>query len=303
MPNNGNDWNRNREGSIQNWNDNDRNRRNRENDYEGDEYNRRERNFGGQMGYGSGYNAGRDRDDDYGENRGRYSGDMNRGGYSGEGRDWNRGDDWNRSSEFGRGSDWNRSSDWNRGNDWNRNRGYSGSGSRDYDDRYGSERNRGNDRSWWSKTKDEVSSWFGDDDAERRRRMDERGEYRGKGPKGYTRSDDRIKEDVNDRLSDDPMVDASDIDVSVNNAEVTLTGTVSDRSQKRRAEDIAESISGVKNVENRIKVGTSSNMGSSTSNMGSSSGTTGSGSTNMGSSATTGSSTSGTSRSTGTNSR
>jgi osmotically-inducible protein OsmY len=87
------------------------------------------------------------------------------------------------------------------------------------------------------------------------RRMDERrGDYRGKGPKGYTRSDERIKEDVNDRLSDDSSLDASDIEVSVQNCEVTLSGTVNTRWEKRRAEDCAESVSGVKNVENRIKV-------------------------------------------------
>jgi osmotically-inducible protein OsmY len=107
------------------------------------------------------------------------------------------------------------------------------------------------ERSWWDRTKDEVSSWFGDDDAERRRQRDS---YRGKGPKNYSRSDDRIKEDVNDRLSDDPWIDASEIDVTVNSGEVTLTGTVSERSEKRRAEDIAEAISGVKNVENRLRV-------------------------------------------------
>jgi len=105
-----------------------------------------------------------------------------------------------------------------------------------------------------------VSSWFGDEDAERRREWDKQhsGQYRGIGPKGYSRSDERIKEDVNDRLSDDVFVDASEIEVTVNQGEVTLMGTVNERSQKRRAEDIAEQVSGVKNVENRIRVTSSS---------------------------------------------
>lgn len=112
------------------------------------------------------------------------------------------------------------------------------------------------ERSWWDRTTDEVSSWFGDEDAERRRNRDRemQGSYRGKGPKNYSRSDERIKEDINDKLSDDPFVDASDIDVSVNNGEVTLTGTVNHRNTKRRAEDIADGISGVRNVENRLRV-------------------------------------------------
>lgn len=75
----------------------------------------------------------------------------------------------------------------------------------------------------------------------------------GKGPKGYVRSDERIREDVCDRLSDDDEVDASDITVTVKNAEVILEGTVSDRQSKHRAEDIAESISGVKEVTNHLR--------------------------------------------------
>ncbi len=75
----------------------------------------------------------------------------------------------------------------------------------------------------------------------------------GRGPKGYVRSDDRIREDVCDRLSEDDEVDARDITVAVKNAEVTLDGTVTDRRSKHRAEDIVESISGVKEVINHLR--------------------------------------------------
>ena len=80
-----------------------------------------------------------------------------------------------------------------------------------------------------------------------------RGGFAGKGPRGYTRSDDRIREDVCDRLSADDEVDASDITVTVAKAEVTLEGTVHDRHAKRRAEDIAESVTGVTDVHNRLR--------------------------------------------------
>jgi len=132
--------------------------------------------------------------------------------------------------------------------------GYSGNEGRNYG--YGDMRRGREDRDWWDRTKDEVKSWTGDDDAERRREMDKRmaGMHRGKGPRGYSRSDDRIKEDVCERLSDDSYVDASDIDIRVDGSEVVLSGTVNSREEKRRAEDIAESISGVRNVENRLKV-------------------------------------------------
>lgn len=123
---------------------------------------------------------------------------------------------------------------------------------RNTEDRY---RNITGNRDWWDRTTDEVASWFGDDDAQRRRERDRAmGPHRGKGPKGYTRSDERIKDDVNDRLSDDSFIDASDIDVTVEHCEVVLSGTVDSKEEKRRAEDIAERISGVKNVENRLKV-------------------------------------------------
>jgi hypothetical protein len=78
--------------------------------------------------------------------------------------------------------------------------------------------------------------------------------FRGKGPRSYKRSDHRILDDVNDRLFLDPYIDASDVEVDVDNGDVILKGTVEDQSSKRRAEDIAETVPGVKNVENRLRV-------------------------------------------------
>ncbi len=80
------------------------------------------------------------------------------------------------------------------------------------------------------------------------------GRYRGRGPRGYRRSDERIREDVNDRLTDDPWVDATDIEVGVAGGEVTLAGLVEDRATRRRAEDIAESVSGVTLVQNNLRM-------------------------------------------------
>jgi osmotically-inducible protein OsmY len=120
--------------------------------------------------------------------------------------------------------------------------------------RAGSYRSDDHSRNWWDKTKDEVSGWFGDENAQQRRDRDQQGEHRGKGPKGYTRTDERIKEDVHERLTEDASVDASEIEVDVKNGEVFLKGTVNSRQEKRRAEDVIENISGVKNVENHIKV-------------------------------------------------
>lgn len=136
--------------------------------------------------------------------------------------------------------------------------GYYGSDSPQSERGYMSDRGgQGDDRGWLDRASDEVSSWFGDEEAARRRRMDAReggGEHRGRGPRNYTRSDDRIREDINDELTDSWTLDASEIEVEVSNGDVVLTGIVNSRYEKRQAEDLAEDVSGVKNVENRIRV-------------------------------------------------
>ncbi len=93
----------------------------------------------------------------------------------------------------------------------------------------------------------------------------QQGSHRGKGPKGYKRTDERIKEQVNEILTDDEYLDASEIEVEVKDGEVTLSGSVSNRDDKRRAEDLIESVSGINNIENRIRVGNQSTSNKNTS--------------------------------------
>lgn len=95
--------------------------------------------------------------------------------------------------------------------------------------------------------------------------------FRGRGPKGYTRSDERIREEVNDRLTEDHSIDAGDIECTVQSGEVTLTGTVPDREMKRSVEDLVESLSGVKNVQNNLRVKKESSTSTSDRNESSSS--------------------------------
>lgn len=77
---------------------------------------------------------------------------------------------------------------------------------------------------------------------------------RGKGPKNFTRSDERILEDVCHAL-EDCDVDASHIEVRVTNGEVTLEGHVADRRDKREAEDVCADTRGVKQVHNLLRIG------------------------------------------------
>jgi len=80
------------------------------------------------------------------------------------------------------------------------------------------------------------------------------GEQAGKGTNNAARPDGRVLEDVNDALTYRGDLDATDIDVAVHAGEVTLTGTVTDRRSKRVAEEVCESVSGVRDVHNRLTI-------------------------------------------------
>ncbi|GAB6195146.1 BON domain-containing protein [Lysobacter xanthus] len=75
-----------------------------------------------------------------------------------------------------------------------------------------------------------------------------------RGPKNATRSDSLITEELNERFTDDDLLDASEILLRSEDGRVLLTGNVPERWMKHRAEDIAESVRGVVDVENRIRV-------------------------------------------------
>jgi osmotically-inducible protein OsmY len=72
------------------------------------------------------------------------------------------------------------------------------------------------------------------------------------GRRGWRRSDARIREDVCQWMSDEPRLDASEIDVRVEDGDVTLEGRVDHRSARRLAEEIAAAVPGVRDVFNRL---------------------------------------------------
>ncbi|HEY9790053.1 MAG TPA: BON domain-containing protein [Candidatus Obscuribacterales bacterium] len=78
--------------------------------------------------------------------------------------------------------------------------------------------------------------------------------HRGRGPRSYRRSDERISDDINEQLTMHPEVDASDIEVLVENGIITLRGSVDCRHGKRLAEDIAEDVYGVREVHNELRI-------------------------------------------------
>jgi len=83
--------------------------------------------------------------------------------------------------------------------------------------------------------------------------------YAGRGPKGWQRSDERIREDVNESLARHHDIDPSDVEINVKSGEVTLEGTIDNRWMKRHMEDVVYSIFGVQEVHNRVRINRNNN--------------------------------------------
>ena len=147
--------------------------------------------------------------------------------------------------------------------------GYTGGGNYSSYNRFGDD---DGDRGFLAKAGDEIASWFGDDDAERRRDQDQ--DHRGRGPANYTRSNERLLEDACERLTHDRYLNASNINVTADDNEITLDGTVDSRQAKRRAEDCVHDISGVKHVQNNLRIDDSMRNASNYSSGGTSNATT-----------------------------
>jgi hypothetical protein len=230
----------------------------------------------GQFGQGSQFGPGSfDRDryrsqGEYGQGRGQFGQDYGRGGFGHEGHQGNYGQGRYGQgnvgqSHFGQGNYG--QGNYGQGSFGQGGRGSSHFGQGDYGqqhDRRGGSFGAGISNRGY----DEGSSWTG---------------HSGRGPKGYQRSDERIREDVSDSLTDDPEVDASEITVDVRDGEVTLTGTVQSREEKRAAEACAEQVSGVREVLNQVRVSRSGSSGESSTSGSSGAGSSGRSQTGQGS--------------------
>jgi len=130
-------------------------------------------------------------------------------------------------------------------------------GGRDFEDRA---RDAGD---FLRRTGQRISNWFSDvagegsydrGYGEDRQRYEEFRGARGRGPKGYQRSDDRISDEAHQRLTDDPWLDATEVTLTVSGGDVTLSGAVNSREAKHRAERMIEDVAGVKHVQNNLRV-------------------------------------------------
>jgi osmotically-inducible protein OsmY len=129
--------------------------------------------------------------------------------------------------------------------------------------RYGFQQGRGNDWNSGAGYPQGTQSWQEREGAQRGA-FGLQSSHRGKGPQGYSRSDERIKEDVCERLSEHHFIDASSINVEVEQGVVTLEGSVPDRWQKYQTEDLVDAISGVKDIHNRLTVSRNNQQSSQT---------------------------------------
>ena len=80
------------------------------------------------------------------------------------------------------------------------------------------------------------------------------GPYSGIGPSGYDSAGDPIGQEVFSRLTQHGQIDAANIEITIDNGEVLLEGTVDSEETKRLAEEAVESIMNVNNVQNLLQV-------------------------------------------------
>jgi osmotically-inducible protein OsmY len=76
----------------------------------------------------------------------------------------------------------------------------------------------------------------------------------GTGPLGRRRSDDALAAEIHEILTNDPELDTTDIEIEVAGGAVTLTGTVDSGDARLLAEELVESLTGVREVHNRLRV-------------------------------------------------
>lgn len=91
-------------------------------------------------------------------------------------------------------------------------------------------------------------------DARQNINAEPQGAFTSRGPRGYRRSDSSIREDITECLTRDGQIDAGRIQITVEDGEVTLTGTILTREEKRLAEIAAEQCAGVKAIWNELRV-------------------------------------------------
>ena len=72
--------------------------------------------------------------------------------------------------------------------------------------------------------------------------------------RGRRRSDESLASEIREILTEDPELDVGEIEVEVEDGAVRLMGEVENSEAKLLAEELAESVAGVREVRNRLRV-------------------------------------------------
>ena len=141
--------------------------------------------------------------------------------------------------EYGRGQNYDQNYDQNSG------RQFGQDGGQGYAQYMGSQGNQANQGNYGNGGSIEGGSyWRPEPGAERR-------SFRGQGPKGYARSDERLKEMICEKLTDDDHIDASEITVEVSNW-MLRSGSV--RSPDEPGRGTVERCGGRKDIHNQLRI-------------------------------------------------
>jgi|GEM_PF-3629468 len=99
-----------------------------------------------------------------------------------------------------------------------------------------------------------MSSQFGSSYGSGNQETSRKGQFAGTTPKNFKRSDERIYDDICQKLSQEGHFDVSDVEIKVESGEVSLEGNIENRSDKHRIEMLVDSIMGVKDITNNLKI-------------------------------------------------
>lgn len=101
---------------------------------------------------------------------------------------------------------------------------------------------------------EQLNSYTSDFDPSYKDQYEIRRNYYGYGPKGYRRSDQKLKDEARLLLNQDPILDSSNINIEVFNNVIFLRGFVDSRKDKKRAEFLIEDIFGIEDIQNQLKI-------------------------------------------------
>ena len=74
------------------------------------------------------------------------------------------------------------------------------------------------------------------------------------GPRSRRKSDESLRQEIREILTGDPELEVTDIEVEVEGGAVTMRGAVVDSEARLLAEELVESLAGVREVHNRLRV-------------------------------------------------